>query len=232
MPFQFMCPQGHLLEGSESQMGQQSQCPLCGTAFIVPFVQPPPGQPAGPQGLPPQPGGGQPAWPQGGYAATSYGGAATGYPQYQQTPAPEQPYAPPGSPPTFPQPEMAGATTEVAMPAVGETAAIDTGVAEPPQVAEQPAEPKEDPNRVVRILCPNGHELHTPMDMLGMDALCPECNAQFRLRYEDSLEYAEELRAAKAKRDEAFNKAALKWSIAAAVVVLLALVVMIVLSQI
>src|SRR5688572_15634688 len=36
MSFQFLCPQGHLLEGIESQMGQQCQCPICGTAFIVP----------------------------------------------------------------------------------------------------------------------------------------------------------------------------------------------------
>jgi uncharacterized membrane protein YvbJ len=64
------------------------------------------------------------------------------------------------------------------------------------------------------------------MDMIGQDAMCPECGSQFRLRYEDSLEYAEEKRAAQAKRDEAFNKAALKWSIIAAVVVFLAIVIM------
>jgi hypothetical protein len=39
MPFQFYCPQGHLLEGHESQMGQQSQCPLCGILFIIPVIQ-------------------------------------------------------------------------------------------------------------------------------------------------------------------------------------------------
>lgn len=39
MPFQFYCPQGHLLEGHESQMGQQSQCPLCGVLFLIPVVQ-------------------------------------------------------------------------------------------------------------------------------------------------------------------------------------------------
>jgi hypothetical protein len=41
MPFQFYCPQGHLLEGHESQMGQQSQCPLCGAVFLIPVMPQP-----------------------------------------------------------------------------------------------------------------------------------------------------------------------------------------------
>lgn len=36
MAFQFQCPQGHLLEGDESQAGQTCQCPMCGMAFIIP----------------------------------------------------------------------------------------------------------------------------------------------------------------------------------------------------
>jgi hypothetical protein len=36
MSFQFTCPQGHLLEGDESQAGQQCQCPTCGTLFLIP----------------------------------------------------------------------------------------------------------------------------------------------------------------------------------------------------
>jgi hypothetical protein len=34
--FQFQCPQGHLLEGDESQAGQQCQCPMCDMLFIIP----------------------------------------------------------------------------------------------------------------------------------------------------------------------------------------------------
>jgi hypothetical protein len=94
-----------------------------------------------------------------------------------------------------------------------------------PPVPEAPAE-----ERIVRILCPNRHELHTPMDMIGMEALCPQCNEQFLLRYEDSLEYIEERQAARHRREEAFNKAALKYSIIAAVIVVLALIVMIVMA--
>jgi hypothetical protein len=36
MAFQFSCPQGHLLNGDESQIGQACQCPYCGSAFLVP----------------------------------------------------------------------------------------------------------------------------------------------------------------------------------------------------
>jgi ribosomal protein S27E len=39
MAFQFMCPQGHVLEGDESHAGQTIQCPLCSTTFIIPSPQ-------------------------------------------------------------------------------------------------------------------------------------------------------------------------------------------------
>ncbi|REK18178.1 MAG: hypothetical protein DWQ37_04620 [Planctomycetota bacterium] len=39
MTFQFLCPQGHLLQGEEAHMGMQCQCPQCGTAFIIPTVE-------------------------------------------------------------------------------------------------------------------------------------------------------------------------------------------------
>jgi DNA-directed RNA polymerase subunit RPC12/RpoP len=40
MAFQFMCPKGHLLEGEESQGGQQCRCPQCGMVFIIPTPEP------------------------------------------------------------------------------------------------------------------------------------------------------------------------------------------------
>jgi hypothetical protein len=41
MTFQFLCPQGHLLQGEEAHMGMQCQCPQCGVAFIIPTVERP-----------------------------------------------------------------------------------------------------------------------------------------------------------------------------------------------
>ena len=88
MAFQFSCPQGHWLQGDESQAGQTCQCPVCGQPFIIPAPVAPaavawhPGMPN------PDP---QPSSPQ-----TSSPGpqqpAATPQPQPQpQKPAVEQP---------------------------------------------------------------------------------------------------------------------------------------------
>ncbi len=84
--------------------------------------------------------------------------------------------------------------------------------------------PWDDPNRVVRILCPKGHELETPVSMVGTDAMCPHCSAQFRLRYEDSLEYREELEKEREQREERFGRSALRWAIVTTVLVVLGLV--------
>ncbi len=36
MSFQFCCPQGHVLQGELSQVGQLFQCPMCGANFLIP----------------------------------------------------------------------------------------------------------------------------------------------------------------------------------------------------
>jgi len=40
MAFEFLCPQGHVLQGEESMVGQKCRCPYCQSEFSVP---PPPG---------------------------------------------------------------------------------------------------------------------------------------------------------------------------------------------
>jgi hypothetical protein len=155
MPFQFYCPQGHLLEGHESQMGQQSQCPLCGAIFLIPQVPQPQAAAAAPAPPPPAPA--SPPAP---------------------APAPAA-SAPP--PPNVPAPSLEA--------------------------------------RIVRIPCPKGHLLETPSDMFGQQALCPYCNTQFELLYENSVEYQEEQVLAKQRREEEINKLWLKWTIRAAILV-------------
>jgi hypothetical protein len=55
MTFQFLCPQGHLLQGEEAHMGMQCQCPQCGVAFIIPTIERPAGAlPAAPAPQVPQ----------------------------------------------------------------------------------------------------------------------------------------------------------------------------------
>jgi len=174
MPFQFTCPEGHLLEGEAAHAGMQSQCPMCGVMFIIP--QPPPGLTPGDQ-------------------ASGFGGSE-GEPFSLSF----------GPPPHEPQPPVAGGDGAAgAAPATG-----------------SPLE--EDPDRIVHILCPNGHELETPMSMVGTDAMCPHCEVAFRLRYEDSLEYREQKRKEREHREAVFGRKALNFAIVTAVLVLLGLI--------
>jgi len=266
MPFQFYCPQGHLLEGHESQMGQQSQCPICGGVFVIPLVPgmapaqsgwapgvvppspgyyPPwgsPGAPGAHLGCPNYPGAFPPgAYPPGAYPAGYAGGSTPGgaqpwagceygpgHPAYAGGAAAMQPGgAPyPGAAPadSLPAPfadfqiqtEPAAATAEVAAPA-----------AAPEEPKPEPA-PETQVPRVVRIPCPQGHELQTPMDMVQQDVLCPICGTQFQLRYEDSLEFKEEQAELRRRKAERVNQVALKWSIGAAVVVVLGIIGMLI----
>jgi DNA-directed RNA polymerase subunit RPC12/RpoP len=39
MAFQFLCPQGHLLQGDETHVGLQTRCPYCNEQFLIPPVQ-------------------------------------------------------------------------------------------------------------------------------------------------------------------------------------------------
>ncbi len=53
---------------------------------------------------------------------------------------------------------------------------------------------------LLHIPCPNGHELETPVDMLGQYVQCPQCGVQFRLRRERSVEHRHELEILDRKR--------------------------------
>jgi hypothetical protein len=290
MPFQFYCPQGHLLEGHESQMGQQSQCPMCGSVFVMPMMPGAPMQPGGPMpggamhpgawpgyGQPGMPGYGQPA--AGGYAppgAPGYGQPAPpgygqpmpqGYPPMHPVGYPGYPAGYPGSPenmmpggamPGYGQPAAEptysgppGEQAPSGFPAINTQGlpATDLGAApavqggSQPQAASEPAATPESPAaaapssppaeekkepRIVRIPCPQGHELQTPMDMVNQEVLCPICATQFHLRYEDSLEFKEEQVELRRRKAEQLNSAALKWSIITAAVVVAAIVGMII----
>jgi len=75
---------------------------------------------------------------------------------------------------------------------------------------------------LLHIPCPNGHELEVPLDMLGQRALCPQCNAEFRLRREKSVEYIRQQELLDRKRAEFWFRLA----IIAACVVGIVLIIM------
>ena len=192
MPFQFQCPQGHLLEGDESQAGQQCQCPMCGMLFIIPQ---PIGAPAA---------------------------------VYEQQPAPYhpgdrfaglagQPAADPSAP--FVPGAAAGDPNAPFVPGAASPAAPANPIA-------APAEPE-----LLHIPCPNGHELETPEEMLEQEVLCPQCNAQFRLRRKDSVEFKRKKEQEDRIRLEKTGNLWLTWAIVAVVLVGLTLIGLVVFSQ-
>jgi hypothetical protein len=106
-----------------------------------------------------------------------------------------------------------------------ETPQGPAAIAEPAPAAPEPAAPPEpEPDPIVHILCPNGHELETPMSMVGTDAMCPHCEAQFRLRYEDSREYREKKQKEREHREAMFSRKALNFAIVTAVLVMIGLI--------
>lgn len=203
MPYQFYCPQGHLLQALESQAGQLTQCPYCGLNFVMPAAP-------GPQmAVGPQPGPFAPVGPSGPQIGPSQFPAVQAGPNVGPTAGPQ-------AGPQWPAigPSAAPATAE-------EQPLVRTGEA-PPSVGEgQPAR-----ERTVHIPCPQGHELETPWDMLGQDALCPICNVQFKLKYELSREYETRQK----QREYRLGKKWLNWAIAAAILVGLGLLTLVAIS--
>jgi hypothetical protein len=225
MPFQFLCPQGHLLEGVESQMGQQAQCPYCATLFIIPVV----GGGVVPGAAFAPPGMGGPAPAPFGTAPAPFGTAPPAFPTFPAATAPGSfepvPAAATAEPPGMVEPALA--------PAGQDGARAEPHAPPPPAVAESAVEPEpaaaeEEAERVVHIPCPKGHVLETPMSMIGMDALCPDCGQQFHLRYQDSQEYAQQQRL----REERFNRLILRVAVGSAVVIVLGVIVLFVMAAV
>lgn len=205
MAFQFLCPQGHLLQGEESQAGQACQCPMCGMQFLIPAPMPP-------------------AQPQESAQTATF--APTAPPSF--TPPPEP--GPAQFMPPDPQPEIGEAFPSFARPQQ-----------EFPQVGSAPRVSADEvptfhastsnPLPMVHVVCPSGHTLETPREMLGEDAMCPFCQVAFRLRWEDSLEYRKAKEEEMLRHEQRLGRAWLQWSIAIAVAVLGGLILLAVITR-
>ena len=110
-----------------------------------------------------------------------------------------------------------------------ETPPFVPGAAASPTATMSPAAPAEP--ELLHIPCPNGHELETPLDMLDQEVLCPQCNAQFRLRKKNSVEYKKKKDLEERVRLEKVGSLWLTWAIVAVVVVVLGLIGLIVASN-
>ena len=149
MTFQFLCPQGHLLEGDEAHMGMQCQCPQCGAAFIIPTIDQP-GQSSAPGGGAPSP------------------AAQVELEQLAPLDSPDD--------------------IETAVPEPAEAVEAAPSL-EADDVLESELGGTAVDEAMLHIPCPNGHELETPLDMVGQRAMCPHCGVEFRLKRERSVEY-------------------------------------------
>jgi hypothetical protein len=182
---------------------------MCGAMFMFPMMG---GQPGAPGMMPgqmpggyPQPGAPGPGYPGQGYAGQGYPGqpgfSGQGFPGQ---PAPGFPQQQPG----FGPPNFGGADRFAGVQEAGPQG----GYAPPEQ--EAPPEP-----RIFRILCPKGHELQTPEDMLGTQALCPYCNTQMELRYEDSVEYKKQQELEQRIKDDQAGRFWMKMAIWGSIIV-------------
>jgi hypothetical protein len=186
MTFQFLCPQGHLLEGEEAHMGMQCQCPQCGTAFIIPTIA--------------QPG-----------HAPSQGASSAASSVDELELAPLAPMDALKELEAEPAPaKKTGSTLD---PSELDDSDMGTGVVKEP---------------LLHIPCPNGHELETPLDMIGQRAKCPHCGVEFRLKREKSIEYIRQQEALERRQAKFWFQLA----IIAASFVVVVLIAMIVISAV
>jgi DNA-directed RNA polymerase subunit M/transcription elongation factor TFIIS len=130
--------------------------------------------------------------------------------------------AAPASPAVFPGPT--DATTDV--PAIGprepapSVPQINIGGSAPPAPPPAAFETK-DPD-LLHIPCPECKEvLETPVEMLDQDVMCPHCQAQFRLRRRDSLEFKRKKKQELEIRERKASRAWLNWAIVAVILLLL-----------
>ena len=73
------------------------------------------------------------------------------------------------------------------------------------------------------IPCPNGHELETLPEMLGKFAMCPHCDAKFKLERKNSVEFQQKELEREERREAQLARNSLNWAIVATVLTLLGL---------
>lgn len=142
-----------------------------------------------------------------------------------------EPAAAGGPGPYNPGDRFAGlAGGDVALPAGDPSAPFVPDEASAEVAASSPVPAPPEPE-LLHIPCPNGHELETPVEMLEQEVLCPQCNAQFRLRRKDSVEFKTKKEQEETIKLEKVGNLWLNWAIVAVVLVVLILVGLVVFSQ-
>jgi uncharacterized Zn-finger protein len=218
MSFPLYCPNGHLLQGDPSTIGQSCQCPYCGTAFVVSQPEPPadaelpfaelvaekpddpiplPFDPNEPRSLPFDLSDGLPTSPE--------------------------------SPPLISIPGINAPLAETPFPAAPEAGRWADGPARAQALSNGAPIPnlqEEARAKPIHIPCPGGHPLEVTREMLGEEAECPLCGKRFALRHDRSLEYRQRQASLQQKEDEHAGRVWLAWAIAVTITVLGGLIVL------
>ena len=204
MPFQFYCPNGHLLQANEDQIGQTCVCPHCQVEIIIPA----------PAGYTPT----SPATPPDAPTTQPPVSAFTGFnPQGQTSPSPLDSVNFQKKKKNF----NFGASQAAAQEA--ENAALK------PAQKMNIGDPDEDSR--LHCLCPTGHSLEINRDMIGQKAMCPYCQKTFVITLERTVEYINKKKRAEELEDKKMAKFWFQWAIVAIVLAVVFIVVMIVLSM-
>lgn len=103
--------------------------------------------------------------------------------------------------------------------------AVDVAAVDAAVEADPPPEPLVLEPRVIQVLCPNGHVLNTPEELLGSEAVCLKCKVRFSPTVERSVTYLRNKHRYETQKGAAQGRFWLGVAIVAATVVVTALVV-------
>jgi hypothetical protein len=243
MPYQFSCPQGHILQGELSTVGQIMRCPVCGGDFHVP----PPNcgtiiseessalhdAPHFNLGFDPLAKASLPFDLPGHTDLEGNGNSPEASPPplpspFLTGPAPVSPmpataFSPPSLSPTSTFPATPFPNTEIKLATAMPSVSADDFLAGPAAASEPPAETAPPP-KMLHIRCPSGHMVKAPSDLLGKLGRCPACKKTFELRYENSLEFKRRTENILRRDENEANRAWIGWTFVAVFLVFVALV--------
>ena len=201
MPFQFLCPNGHLLQANEDQIGQRTVCPHCRMEIIIPSLA---GYSPEPQKSPVVP----PDAPTVSPPVSTFTGLNT-----------------PPAPNSF-NVQRKKKNFDFANAQASEQEAEKA--AEKPEQKMNIGDPDKDDK--LHCLCPSGHSLAISRDMIGEKAMCPYCNKTFEIKLERTVEYINKRKREEELAEKKMAKFWFQWAVVAIVLAVVFIVVMIVLA--
>lgn len=201
MPFQFYCPNGHLLQANEDQIGQSCVCPHCQVEIVIPA----------PAGYTPA----SPASPPNAPVSQPPVSSFTGFNSPNNSSSPSLP-------------DSLNIQRKKKKFDFGAAAQESENAGQKPTQKMDIGDPDEDSR--LHCLCPTGHSLEINRDMIGQKAMCPYCQKTFVITLERTVEYINKKKRAEELEDKKMAKFWFQWAIVAIVLAVIFIVVMIALS--